>query len=286
MEIDRETWRNSMVGDDDPLYVLERYSQTMRRLYETVLAMAPSGASGRFAQLLGEIEKMDAQCSDFLYEEAGAKLGYRDALSGLVRFDDWPEDLRLDVCDAGVVVRNIPAWMLGHGAQARYHPLFHKDKRIVYKRQLWRAIINKLVTDWKQSGPGGGNATTTIEPPAYSVALFQFRSRNAERVRDLDNFLPTLSIVVNALRDNHLLLSDAPRHLAYAMEWVYESSTMIPTVDIYIRWMEHPPTAWLNGRLDTHMQLDVGVTQHVRNTQPFTSSNVMILPKKSDDEVW
>ena len=286
MEIDRETWRESMVGDDDPLYVLERYSQTMRRVYETVLAMAPPGASGRFAQLLGEIEKIDAQCSDFLYEEAGAKLGYRDVASGLVRFDDWPEGLRLDLCETGVVVRNVPAWMLGYGAKARYHPLFHKDKRVVYKRQLWRDIINKLVTDWKQSGLVGEDAVLPIDPPPYAVVLFQFRSRSTEHVRDLDNFLPTLSIVVNALRDNHLILNDAPRHLAYAMEWVHHDQTPIPTVDIYIHWMQHPSTAWLDGRLESHMRMDVRQVQYAGKSEMPIDSNVVIVPKGTDDDVW
>ena len=247
MEIDRETWRNSMVGDEDPLYVLERYSQTMRRLYETVLAMAPPGARGRFAQLLGEIEKMDAQCSDFLYEEAGAKLGYRDALSGLVRFDDWPEDLRLDVCDTGVVVRNLPAWMMGYGAKAKFHPLFHKDKRVVYKRQLWRELFDKLKRDYLEVSQHSLSITElSLTPPRCAAILFRFRSQSPRDVQDLDHFTPTLSVVVNALRDNRLIQNDRPNQLSYAVEWEHDVNQSEPVTDLCLRWTNSASGMWNN----------------------------------------
>ena len=244
MEIDRETWRESMVGDDDPLYVLERYSKTMRRFYETVLAMAPPGASGRFAQLLGEIEKIDAQCSDFLYEEAGAKLGYRDAASGLVRFDDWPEDLRLDVCDTGIVVRNLPAWMLGYGATKQYHPVYHDDKRVPYKRQLWREIFSRLKRDYIKSHAVKVDSSQLMEPQQHSSVLFRFRSQRSRDVKDLDHFLPTLSIVLNAMRDTGLILNDRPDQLSYAAEWKADASQAKPVTDIYVRWSPVSMTPW------------------------------------------
>ena len=240
---DRMEEENGKKTVHDSVALLHQYSHAMRGMYHALTRISSDLRDPTIVNLLGDIEKLNEQCANFLYEEACSTIVHRDTRQENILFETWPNDLSLVASEQGFLVRNIPVWMLGHGASQRFHPLFHKNQTVFYKRQVWRAVIGKLRADYEHSLARKDKNPLENPLPWNGIMVVQFRSSvTTGRIRDLDHYLPMLSIMVNAMRDNGLLCSDTPQHFCYAVEWKEDSKAEPPRLDVYLRWSETPPS--------------------------------------------
>ncbi|MCL6441872.1 MAG: hypothetical protein K6T83_00155 [Alicyclobacillus sp.] len=247
----------------DPLSIMRRYNILMAQVYETLTKLTIGEDLDEITERLDALEECDSQIREYLYEEAGATLGHYDDKHGQIVFDSLPSALRLVPTGHGFVVENLPAWMLGHGAKKKYHPLYHKGRPFVRKRQLWHWLFHKLKWDYLQQVGSWENSLLPNEvgsweyglppqlPPKFTRMVVVVRSSDESHVRDLDHFLAPVETVVNALIWNRLVLSDRPGQFWYAVEWQQQSGISTPLIDLHVEWSDKPFRSWMKDQTDT-----------------------------------
>ncbi|WDL99791.1 hypothetical protein [Alicyclobacillus sp. ALC3] len=227
----------------NPQIIMERYRILMARVCQTMQDLTKDDDFAELNQRIADIEAYDAQIRDYLYEEAATSVAHYDDRTGEVLVNDLPSDLQLLPQDDGFVVKNIPAWMLGHSAKKKYPPVYHKDRPFIRKRQLWHWMLRKIKQDYVGRVRAGELMALPENPSQYARVLFVLRSTEDYQVSDLDYYLPVIQVAINALVENELLLSDRPSNLSYAAEWQQEQLDT-PVVDVKVQWFERDLPLW------------------------------------------
>ncbi|MCL6599565.1 MAG: transposase [Alicyclobacillus macrosporangiidus] len=242
----RQEQLRMLAQSKEPLDILRRYHILMAQVYETLTELTMGEDLDKITDYLDGIEELDSQIREYLYEEAGLTLGHYDERHGKIVFDSLPPDLRLVPTGHGFVVENLPVWMLGHGAKKKYHPLYHKNRPFVRKRQLWYWLFHKLKWDYLNEVMYWENSLLPKEPPGYARMLIVIRSGQFWEVKDLDHYLPTLEFLVNAMVANGLIWSDRPGRFSYAVSWTQDSSGVAnPSFDLYVETSDNPFPTWI-----------------------------------------
>jgi hypothetical protein len=159
-------------------------------------------------------------------------------------WDVVPEDMELELVDHGFVIKNIPKWMLGHGAKKKYSPLFRSDLPTIRKEIVWHHVLGKLLEKYVQQDSCEFHSLDELpNPKKYAKLVIVFRSDTPERIRDMDHYVPTFEPLVNRLR-GFFISNDSPERLSFAFEWEQDSSASSATVDIYGYTSENPFISW------------------------------------------
>lgn len=166
-------------------------------------------------------------------------VGRYDSERSTVILDHLPPDLQLHAHEGGFVIEHIPVWMVGHRSNMKLHPLYHRDRPFIRKRQLWHDLVSHLKRtflatttkiDWRDNGP-------IPDPlPPHSHMCVTFHSASSSDIRDLDNYASVISVLTNALVSNGLMVSDHPGRFALSIEWNRAETGVAPFVNIAVTW--------------------------------------------------
>lgn len=243
-ELIRQEQLRMLAPSKEPVDILRRYHILIAQVYETLTELTMGEDMEKVTDLLDSIEEMDSQIREYLYEEAGLTVGHYDERHGKIVFDSLPPDVRLVPTGHGFVVENLPVWMLGHGAKKKYHPLYHKNRPFVRKRQLWYWLFHKLKWDYLNEVVYWENSLLPKEPPHYARLVVVFRSEWGSQVGDLDHYLAPLEFVVNGMVANGLIFTDHPQHFDYAVYWEQDTAESPPSFDLRVEWANTPFRSW------------------------------------------
>lgn len=228
-------------NSNEPLDVLRQWGILMSSVYDTLTELTMEEDDELVTEYLSRIEELDDKIQEFLYEEAAAKIAHFDEATNRVVFDQWPAGLCLIPSSTGFEIRNIPVWMLGHGARRKHHPLYHRDRPFVRRRQLWYWLVHELKWDYLKTIPSWEDSLLPKSPPGFARMNIRFMSKHDYQIRDLDNYVISLPMLVNALVANGLIQSDRPGYFSYSVEWVQKDDKeggQEPTVTLDVHYLE------------------------------------------------
>ncbi|ACV60039.1 hypothetical protein [Alicyclobacillus acidocaldarius] len=235
-------------NSNDPLDMLRQWGILMSTVYETLTQLTMNEDDELVTEYLSGIEELDDKIQEYLYEEAAARIAHFDERTSKVVFDQWPTGLCLVPSNFGFEIRNLPVWMLGHGAKRKHHPLYHRDRPFIRRRQLWYWLVHELKWNYLNSVASWDDSLLPKNPPRYAHMNIRFMSRNDYEIRDLDNYVVSLPMIVNALVANGLIQSDRPGYFTYSVEWVQkheQDEVQEPTTTLRVRYLERPNVSTL-----------------------------------------
>jgi hypothetical protein len=190
------------------------------------------------------LDDAQADVSQYLQNELlGTLMRYDEVLQKEV-WDVIPEDMELEMVDEGFVIKNIPKWMLGHGAKKKYSPFFRSDLPGLRKEAVWEDVLNKLISDYQSRSNQALRKNHLLpESGPYTKLVIVLRSKLSSEVRDLDHYLPMLETIINQMC-GVLITSDEPSRLSYAFEWAEDKEAVEGVFDVYGYLSTTPHTSW------------------------------------------
>ncbi|WP_258111657.1 hypothetical protein [Alicyclobacillus sp. SP_1] len=224
--------------------LIGRHYQAMTRLRQSMFRMLIGTHVPHLEHYLTFLDDAQADISQYLQNELFATLMRYDSDLHQEMWDVIPEDMKLEIGEHGFVIKNIPKWMLGHGAKKKYSSLFRSDSPSIRKEIVWHHVLGKLLEKCVQQDSCEFHSFDELpNPKTYAKLVIVFRSDTPERIRDMDHYVPTFEPLVNRLR-GFFISSDAPERLSFAFEWEQDSCASSATVDIYGYTSEIPFTSW------------------------------------------
>ena len=228
---------------DVALFCMYEYEKVSKRFFYTLFRTTLNEKSEEVTRYLATVANIDAKLRHWMYDEQIAQLAEYPSDVGHEVYDVIPENMRLQVFEAGFVIESIPKWMLGHGGRVKYPLNFRDDVTTIRKRQLWANVMDKLVEEYV----GDSHERRRLvqkRPDPYCQMLMVFRSEKENGFRDVDHYLPQFENIVNALRHKGLLFHDSPPYLSFAFEWKQDSNAHAPVIDLFAFTSEEALHPW------------------------------------------